>query len=160
MDYIQHVESPNGKYNYCLYSDFSIGDPGFVVLKIEKSINPKDLKIDYSIKSGISSKDADWIHSTEVLSNYDEASYFCDNPKLELINNRFLVFSRGGYMFGLYDIKINRDTFNIGSPWNAWLNQSDMKYQKLDKDKEHSEYEKWIKLNLDKKIKEYIIMNK
>ncbi len=160
LDYIQHVESPDGKYNYGLYSDFSIGDPGFLVLKLEKTINPKTLKIDYSIRHGISPNDADWMYSRQILSNYDEAAYFCNNPKLELINYRFLVFSRGGYMFALYDTKINKDTFNISSPWNAWLDQSDMKNKKLDSKKEHSEYEQWIKFNLDKKIKDYIKMTK
>lgn len=51
LDYYQHIESPDGKYNYGLYSDFSIGDPGFLVLKLEKGINPKELKIDYILKT-------------------------------------------------------------------------------------------------------------
>ena len=124
LDYIQHVESPDGQYNYCLYSDFSIGDPGFMILKIEKEINPKKLKMDYSIRSGISADDANWIYSREILANYDEASYFCANPKIELIDNRFIVFSRGGYKFGLYDIKFEKDTFNNCCPFNDWSSQN------------------------------------
>ncbi|MFZ4454700.1 MAG: hypothetical protein ACOYOT_00615 [Bacteroidales bacterium] len=99
LDYIQHIESPNGKYNYCLYSDFSIGDPGFLVLKMDKSINPKGLKIDYSLKSGISAKDADWIYSRQILNNYDENSQYCKDPKLELIDRRFLVFLEADICF-------------------------------------------------------------
>lgn len=48
LDYYQHIDSPDGKYYYGLYSDFSIGDPGFLVLKLDKKTNPEDLKINYS----------------------------------------------------------------------------------------------------------------
>lgn len=165
LDYYQHIKSPNRKYNYGLYSDFSIGDPGFLVLKLEQGINPKKLKIDYSLKNGISADDADWIYSREILNNYDEASQYCKDPKIELIDNRFLVFSRGGYMFSLYDIKIEKDTFNNCCPWNEWASQNiwaekgkDYKGQ-IPKNKK-SDYGIWIEKNLEKKIKEYIEKNK
>ena len=165
LDYIQHVESPDGKYNYCLYSDFSIGDPGFLVLKLDKSINPKEFKIEYSIKNGISSKDASWIYSRQILDNYDEASQYCKDPKLELIDKRFLVFSRGGYMFSLYDLKLDKDTFNNCCPWNAWASQniwaekgSDYKGS-IPKD-EKSDYGIWIEKNIHNKILTYIKQNK
>ncbi|WP_146153540.1 hypothetical protein [Adhaeribacter arboris] len=154
------MESPDGKFYYGLYSDFSIGDPGFMVLKLDKKLNPKELKIDYSLKNGISDKDAEWMRTREIFYNYDEAGYFCDNPKLEFINNRFLVFSRGGYMFSLYDIKIEKDTFNIGSPWNEWYSQSQLTDESSNREKEKQDYGRWIQQNLHNKIKEYILTNK
>ncbi len=160
LDYIQHVESSDGKYYYGLYSDFSIGDPGFLVLKLDKKNNPKDLKINYSWRHGITGDDAEWMRERTVLYNYDEAGQFCNDPKLEIINDRFLVFSRGGYYFGLYDLKISKDTFNIGSPWNEWLDNSGYKSEKHDRDKEEKAYGQWIKQNLDTKIKNYIETNK
>jgi len=165
LDYYQHIESPDGKYNYGLYSDFSIGDPGYVVLKLEKGINPKELKIDYSLKDGISDDDADWMYSKEILSNYDEASYYCKDPKIELIDNRFLVFSRGGYMFSLYDVKIEKDTFNNCCPWNEWASQNiwaekGSDYKGPIPKNEKSDYGIWIENNIDKKIKEYIEKNR
>tara|TARA_B110000967_G_C18646085_1_gene440962 strand:+ start:65 stop:634 length:570 start_codon:yes stop_codon:yes gene_type:complete len=165
LDYYQHIESPNGKYNYGLYSGFSIGDPGFLVLKLEKGINPKELKIDYSLKNGISGEDADWMYSREILNNYDEASQYCKDPKIELIDNRFLVFSRGGFMFSLYDIKIEKDTFNNCCPWNEWASQNIWAEKGTDYKgpipmDEKSDYGIWIKKNIDRKINEYIQSNK
>lgn len=165
LDYIQHVESPDGKYNYCLYSDFSIGDPGFLVLKLDKSVNPKELKIDYSIKNGISAKDADWIYSRQILDNYDEASQYCKDPKLELIDKRFLVFSRGGFMFSLYDIKLQKDTFNNCCPWNDWAShniwaEKGTNYKGPIPKDEKSDYGIWVEKNIHNKIKDYIEKNK
>ena len=80
--YIQHVESLDGKYYYGLYSDFSIGDPGFLVLKLDKKNNPKDLKINYSWRHGNTGDDAEWMRVRTVLQNYDEAGQYCNNPKL------------------------------------------------------------------------------
>ncbi len=165
LDYIQHIESPDGKCNYGLYSDFSIGDPGFIVLKLEKEINPKELKIDYNLKSGITRDDADWIYSRKILNNYDEASQYCKDPKIELIDNRFLVFSRGGFMFSLYDLKIEKDTFNSCCPWNEWASQNIWAEKGTDykgpiPKNEKSDYGIWIEKNIDKKIKEYIESNK
>jgi len=124
LDYYQHIESPDGKFYYGLYSDFSIGDPGFLVLKLDKKTNPKDLKINYSVKNGITGDDAKWIGDRTILSNYDEASQYCSDPKIEIIDKRFLVFSRGGFMFGLYDLKLEKDTFNNCCPWNEWASQN------------------------------------
>jgi hypothetical protein len=159
LDYYQHIESPNGQFYYGLYSDFSVGDPGFLVLKLDKKTNPKDLKINYSI-NGIKEKDAQWIQDRTLLSNYDEVGLFTSNPKIEIINNRHLVFSRGGLYFGLYDLKISKDTFNITSPWNAWLEKSGYKSEKYDRNEEQKAYGKWIKQNLDAKIRNYIATNK
>lgn len=165
LEYYQHIESPDGKYNYALYSDFGIGDPGFLVLKLEKEVDPKELKIDYSLRNGISSDDAEWMYSREILSNYDEASLYCKDPKFELIDNRFLVFSRGGFMFSLYDIKIEKDTFNNCCPWNEWASQNIWAEQGTDykgtiQKNEKSDYGIWIEKNIDMKIKEYIEKNR
>ncbi|GAA4295387.1 hypothetical protein [Nibribacter koreensis] len=157
LDYYQHLESPDGKFNYCLYSDVGIGDPGFYVLKLEKGINPEELPIKWSFKDGISDRDDNWIRSRTVLYNYDEASLFTSNPSIELMDNRFVVFSRGGYQMGLYDIELDNDTINFVSPWNEWYSQSTLSTN--DKDKEEEEYGKWIERNLDIPIKSYIKNN-
>lgn len=165
LDYYQHIDSPDGKYYYGLYSDFSIGDPGFLVLKLDKKTNPKDLKVNYSIKSGIAGDDAQWIEDRTILSNYDEASQYCKDPKIEIIDNRFLVFSRGGYMFGLYDLQLEKDTFNNCCPWNEWASQNvwaekGTNYKgEIPKD-EKSDYGLWIEKNIHNKIKVYIANNK
>jgi hypothetical protein len=46
LDYYQHVDSPDGKYYYGLYSDISIGDHGCLVLvqKLAKEVLQMALK--------------------------------------------------------------------------------------------------------------------
>jgi hypothetical protein len=161
LDYSQQVKSPDGEFNYCLYFDnVGIGDPGYYVLKLGKQIDPEKLYINWNAKNGTKAEDSEWIKSKQVLFNYDEAGFFTSNPKLEIINNRHLVFSRGGYYFGLYDLKIARDTFNISSPWNEWRDKSGYNSEKYDRDKEENAYRQWIKKNLDVKIKNYIETNR
>lgn len=161
LDYSQHITSPDGKFNYCLYFDnVGIGDHGYYVLKLENNIEPEQLRIDWKFKTGTKPEDIEWIRKRQILFNYDEAEFLTSNPKIELINNRHLVFSRGGYYFGLYDLKLEKDTFDISSPWNAWLDKSGYKSEKYDREKEEKAYELWIKENVNDKIKQYILTNK
>jgi hypothetical protein len=161
FDYSQHVKSPDGNFNYCLYFDnVGIGDPGYYVLKLDKKVDPEKLYINWNFKKGTKAEDTEWIRRKQVLCNYDEAGLFTSNPKLEIINNRHLVFSRGGYYFGLYDLKTEKDTFNIGSPWHEWLDKSGYTSEKYDRDKEEIAYGQWIKENLDTKIRDYIETNR
>lgn len=166
LDYQQHIESPDGQFNYCLYSDdIGISDPGFKVLKIEKFINPEELKIDWNFKDGVSQKDFNWIADREMLSNYDESSYMCNEPKIELIENRFLVFSRGGYYFALYDLKIDKDTFNNCCPFNEWASQNiwaekGTNYKGAIPENEKSDYGVWIEKNIHNPIDNYIKANR
>lgn len=165
LDYYQHVDSPDGQYYYGLYSDFSISDLRFLVLKLERKTNPKDLKINYNLENGVSREEVQWIDERTILSNYEEASQYCKDPKIEIIDNSFLVFSRGGYMFGLYDLKLEIDTFNNCCPWNEWANQNlwaekGTNYKgNIPKD-EKSDYEIWIEKNIHRKIIDYIANNK
>jgi len=57
-------------------------------------------------------------------------------------------------------LKLKKDTFDIGSPWNAWLDKSGYKSEKYDEEKEKKAYELWIKKNVNDKIKQYILTNK
>ena len=129
-------------------------------MKLDKKIDPEKLYINWNFNKGTKAEDTEWIRDKEVLFNYDEAGLFTSDPKIEIINNRHLVFTRGGYYFGLYDLKISKDTFNIGSPWNEWRDKSGYKSEKYDRDKEEKAYGQWIKENLDTKIRDYIETNK
>lgn len=161
LSYCQHLKSPDGQYNYCLYFDgIGMGDPGFYVLKLKKNIDPEKLKIDWNFKTGTKSEDIDWINKHQILFNYDEAGLLTSNPKIELINERHIVFSRGGYYFGLYDLESQKDTFNIGSPWNEFREKSGYISEKYDKKKEEKAYGHWVKLNISDRIADYISTNK
>ena len=136
-----------------------------MVLKLEGDINPSSIKIDFNNNDANSHKNADWILSRQILDNYEESSDYASNPKIELISNRFLVFSRGGHYFALYDLKLNKDTFNNCCPFsdwgskNIWAEKGTNYKGKIPKD-EKSDYGLWVEKNIENKIKNYIATNK
>ncbi|SFU73300.1 hypothetical protein [Pontibacter akesuensis] len=166
VDYIEHIESPDGLYNYCLYEDaLGISDPGFSVLKIEKNVDPETIYINWSFENGVSEEDREWMLSREILANYEESSSYASDPKIDLIDNRFLVFSRGGYMFGLYDTKLETAIINDCCPFGRWASQNiwsekgNRQYKPVKKDQK-SDYGLWVEENIQNKIKSYIRLNK
>lgn len=161
MKFHQKVESPDGKYNYCLYLNTAgFGDPGFWVVKLDKSVNPKKIHVDSSRHVRDWKEVTRWVLKNQIIGNYDEGGEFTANPKLELLNKRFLVLSRGGYYFELYDLKLDKAVFNTDSPWNDWIPTSTtMKADKLDMDLARKDYGEWIKTNLNDPIAEYMRKN-
>ncbi len=159
IDYKQHIETDD--FNYGFYMDtWGIGDQGYYVLKIEKNISPKEVYVEITAKDGINLKHRDWMDERTILFNYAEAGYHHKSPMIKLIDNRFLVFERGGFNYGLYDLKLQKDTFNISSPWNTFVAESGYKSERYDRKKEEEEYTKWVKNNIHDKINDYILTNK
>ena len=146
----------NEKYNYAFYMDtWGIGDQGYYVLQLDKNIKPEDVYLEINM-DGINIEQSEWVDKRTVLFNYAEAGFHTTEPGIKLIENRFLVFSRGGYFYSLYDINMQNDTFNIGSPWNAFRDKSKYSSEKFDRDKEEKAYTEWIKENVHKKIENYM----
>tara|TARA_B110000908_G_scaffold154334_1_gene191566 strand:- start:110 stop:676 length:567 start_codon:yes stop_codon:yes gene_type:complete len=165
VDYHSKLEIETGDFNYALYLDgVGIGDPGYTVVKLEKNIKPEDVYIKWTPSDGINyevnHEQIEWFRERKILKNYAEAGFHTHNPKIEYINKRHIVFSRGGYYYGLYDLILEKDTFNIGSPWNEWINKSGYKSEKYDRNKEEKQYDEWIKNNIHDEIKNYISNNK
>lgn len=166
VEYIEHIESPDGMNNYCLYADnIGISDPGFSVLKIDKNVDPKTLYLNWTFENGMSEEDREWMLSREILANYEESSSYASDPKIDLIENRFLVFSRGGYMFRLYDTKLETAIINDCCPFSTWASQNfwsenGEKPPKPVEKNQHSDYGLWVEENIQNKIKAYIRLNK
>ncbi|MCP2044750.1 hypothetical protein [Pontibacter sp. HSC-36F09] len=159
LDYKEHIET-TGRYNYAFYMDsWGIGDQGYYVLQLEKDINPKDVYVEINM-DGINHEQQDWMDNRTILFNYAEAGYHYQNPNIKLIDNQFLVFSRGGYFYGLYDLKTQKDTFNIGSPWNEFIEKSGYYSEKINREKEEKEYTSWVEKNIHDNIRKYIRANK
>jgi len=161
MKFHQKVESPDGKYNYCLYLNTAgFGDPGFYVVKLDKSVDPTRIHID-SLGSIRDWKEVTkWIMDHQILSNYDEGGLYTAQPKIEILHNRFLTLSRGGFYFELYDLKLDKAVFNSFSPWGDWsVTSKSMKADKLDMDLAKKEYGEWIKAHLNDPILEYMQKN-
>ncbi|POY37961.1 hypothetical protein C3K47_05405 [Solitalea longa] len=127
----------------------------FHILKIEKAIGPD---------RQISKTDYDWILDRELINNFEESMTYATNPKIKLIDNRFLIFSRSDYQFALYDLKLNKDILNIRDPWSEWASKNIWAENgtdyKTDIKDERTDYGLWIKKNLDDKIVEYLKTNR
>ena len=93
-----------------------------------------------------------------IFWNYSESGNNIENPKIEIVNNRYLVFSRGGYYHSLYDIKNKKVLVNDESPWGSFLLSEE--YKLLDEDDTTEDMyfymDKWVNRNLHTKIKQMI----
>jgi len=95
----QKLKSPDGTSWFVLYYDYGgLGDPEWYVFKIPINEVPEELKIPTS--------DAEKVFGTNrrlIMWNWSEAGHE-SNPHIKIFNQRYLVFIRGGYYHGLYDI--------------------------------------------------------
>lgn len=161
LNYCQHIEIPESKYCYALYTDNSgIGDVEFVVLRIEKPCNPKELNFKWSFSKRDTVAER-WIKDRTILSNYEEGCSFSDNENIEIINNKYLVFSRGGLYFALYDLVADSAVVNDYSPWHGWAETySRGPDYRTNRELEKQSYKVWIERNLQEPIVKYIKKNK
>ena len=156
LTYLQHIESPGQQSNICLYKeDTESNNVEFHILRIEKDIEPG---------VEINKANLDWILDRELVKNFEESTNYAKDPKVELIDSRFLLFSKGDYRFALYDLKLNKDILNIHNPWSEWASKNIWAEKgsdyKTDIKDERTDYGLSIKKNLDDKIVEYIEANR
>lgn len=165
-DLIQEIKSPDGKYNFCLFAHTHFRYSDFIVLKLESSIDAKTITYNPNSNNiNISKSSIDLEMTKEVLKNGERRRDFTHNPNIQLINNRLLVFSRGGMYFGLYELETDKSVFNEFDPFGVWGSQNIWAekgtYYKgeIPKD-EKSDYGIWVEKNIHNKIVEYIKQNK
>jgi hypothetical protein len=125
--YIQHIDYEGDIY--ALFGDGSMdncaapGDPGWQVYKIENEIDPKILRIPCGTNTTELGEKEGGLEL--ILSNYSEDGKDTRNPKIELLNDNFLVFSRGGYYYGLYGLENVETLINVWSPWSQYKDIND-----------------------------------
>jgi len=157
LHYLQHIESADGKYNYCLFrSETVFREPSYFVLKVEKEINLKKFN---KLRKGTKREDWYWINDRQLLSNLEDSGLLIENPNIKVINSRYLVFSRGGYYFGLYDLKLDSaivNVVNIFWEWERLPDEDNMLKKNLSRKELKREYEKWVKENLHERIEKHI----
>lgn len=165
-DLIQEIKSPNGKYNFCLFARSEFRHSDFIVLKLESSVNAKSITYNpNSNNMNIAQSSVDLEMTKAVLKNEERRSDFATSPNIQLVKNRFLVFSRGGKYYGLYELEMDKSVFNEFDPFGAWASQNIWAkkgtYYKgeIPKD-EKSDYGIWVDKNIHNKIDEYIKKDK
>ncbi|PJC36766.1 hypothetical protein CO046_04040 [Candidatus Peregrinibacteria bacterium CG_4_9_14_0_2_um_filter_53_11] len=156
--YDEQIPSPDSENVFALFHDRVIwgGDPGWYVLKFDQGTDLKKLNIPTSYISGASEEEKEWLNKS-VLWNWSEAGDDTRNPHIKIIENRWLVFIRGGLYYGLYDIKENRTIVDIHSPWHTWIySLDDDKYEALTIDERKKDFSNWKKQNMQKVIENTI----
>ncbi len=127
--YVNHIEHEGAVY--ALFEDGSFtncggpGDPSWQVYKIHKNINPHELKIPCDVDViDLGEKQA----GVElILSNYSEDGTDVFRAKIQIINDKHLVFKRGGSYYGLYDLQEDRAIVNVWNPWGRYKDYKERK---------------------------------
>ncbi len=77
--------------------------------------------------------------------NYSEDGDHYDNPNIEIVKERFLVFSRGGLSHSLYDLKTKAVLVNDESPWGSF--EESWQFKNMDA---------WVRSKLHQKIERIV----
>jgi hypothetical protein len=91
--------------------------------------------------------------------NYSEAGDHSDDPKIEFLKERYLVFSRGGAYHSLYDIKKRQVLVNDESPWASYVLEKESKDPSaslLPHAEVIKEMQVWVQKNLHSKIEKIL----
>lgn len=115
---IQTISHPSKSLKYVLYSDMpcgGFGDFGWAVYEVNTD---NDLQVACNANDPQLGQKGPGIKL--VLSNYSEDGSDTRKPNIELAEDRYLIFSRGGYRYGLYDIESGETLVNEWSPWNKY----------------------------------------
>lgn len=141
---LQVVPHEGKKLDYLLFTDISgFGDRTWYVYELSaKSKMTDDIKRAHN-KNGV------------IFWNYSEAGNQTEDPKIEILDNRYLVFSRGHYYHSLYDIENKKLLFNYISPWGSYVLSPE--FRKLPDNTTYDEeirlMDLWVEKNIHQRIK-------
>jgi len=146
--HIQTLEMPDRKIQFILLTDIcGIGDPAWYVYKL-----PIGADITKRMKTAHDTKNV-------LFWNYSELGDHCDNPKIEIIREKYLVFTRGGLHHSLYDIDKAEVLINEECPWSASLTEGEAKGpsgRPMSNEEEMKRMDVWVRENLHSKIEKKI----
>jgi hypothetical protein len=156
LKFDQKLKSPDGTSWFALYHDYGgIGNREWDVFKIPINEVPEGLKIPASHDS-----EDDFGINRRLMWNRSEAGYHTSNPHIKIFNQRYLVFIRGGYYHGLYDIQQGRILITDSNPWNSFKFSNDRNTRGLNYNQLGVIMDIWVQSTLHNPIKEIIENNK
>lgn len=151
----EKIKSPDGASWLALYHNYGgFGDPDWHVFKVPIDEIPEKLKIPCGYNFNDSAKSDFW-KKRMLMWNWSEGGNNTSNPHIKMFNQKYLVFIRGGYYHGLYDIREDQTLITDESPWHSFI-YSDNKGTSKDIGKK---MEQWVRDNLHNPIKEIIENN-
>lgn len=109
--FLQKIESPDGKTWFALFVDSAgFGDPAWYLYRFPVTTDVESIQIERGTSDpGI------------IFWNYSEGGDHTDNPAIQLVQDRYIVFTRGGLHHSLYDIHENKALVNNTSPYHALI---------------------------------------
>lgn len=127
---LQTIELKDKNLKYLLFTDLAgFGDRAWYIYEIP-------------FESDITKKMKEAHNKDNVLFwNYSEAGNNVDDPKLKLVNKKYLLFSRGNFYHSLYDLEKKQVLLNYESPWASFVGSDQYKLHG-----ENAEHEKQMKL--------------
>lgn len=134
---VQDVEMPDGSV-FALYEDGAgAGDLAFSVCRLRGDASWWEARL----RSGKRAP-------CEVLWNYSEAGHDTDGARIDVVSGRYLVMSRGGLYYGLYDIREDRSLSDVASPWHSFLESRSAATASGDKMPDDIAYRAWARGNI------------
>ncbi len=107
---VQVLETDYEKRRFVLMTDIAgLGDQSWYVYQTRS-----DEELTDAMREGHNRRGA-------LLWNYSETGDHTSEPEIEIVDERYLVFSRGGLFHALYDLEGRRVLINEESPWGAFL---------------------------------------
>lgn len=110
LQMIAKAEGPNGEW-FGVFADYPVGDydPSWHIYRFKSLSELESAKITNQFGDGA------------LLETYEEGGDHDEDATIEVLDGRFLVFSKAGLFHGLYDLQCARVVVDDSSPWNsAW----------------------------------------
>jgi hypothetical protein len=131
---LQRISDPARNADYLLMTNGRLQDRAWYIYSVPTGSPPTDemLAQDHSAPS--------------LIFSYAESANHCTDEKLEIVMNRYLVFSRGGVRHSLYDLDTDETLFNITGPWWEYPHEEGNRPSVED-------FHEWALVAMDQKIK-------
>ena len=138
---LQSVNLPDGSTQFVLMGTQSAGDPSWWVyrMSVGESIT-EEMRENPEVQPNV------------LCWNYSEGGNHTKHARIEVRQDRYLVFSRGGLMHCLYDIAADSVLVNEPSPWDAAPFPETPPGQRTNEEIDVA-IDQWVRENLDQRIK-------
>jgi len=131
--FVQKLKSPDDKTWFALFADSAgFGDPSWHLYRFPATTDVENVQIE----RGINDSDA-------IFWNYSEGGDQTENPTIQLVQTRYIVFTRGGLHHSLYDIHEDKVLVNNTSPYHGLVYSEE--FEKIDPRPPMEETERMIK---------------
>lgn len=154
------ITPSEGEFSYVLFSDCGgfRSDNSWYILKLENNIiDVNQAQIPCGYMNGMNDNERKWLDKTIMWhrSNYGNNER---NPYIEIVNNKYLVFNRGGYYYGLYDVvehKLLVDFNNLLRNFKTSV-EYQIEFDQLSYGERKERFNDWEIKNIHNKIKDII----